>query len=448
MKKLFTLFFLISTITAFAQLNQYPKPQEGYLTGGLGLNWIDGELHYRFNFRPEVSFSNFGVGLDLNLDFDSKGNLRKENFNEFSDYLSVIRYVRYGMKNDPVFIKLGALDYYTLGHGSIIYQYNNSPSFDTRKTGLVADIDFGKFGFESIYSSFGEAGVIGLRGYVKPLQFTSAANIPIIGNLEVGATFATDINDKAGIVAGSLDSVTNKLSVVDDKGSISIVGVDLGLPLLKTSLLGIILYFDYAKIIDYGSGISTGIKLNFDGLGLVSATAKLERRFNQEKYLPSYFNSFYELERFQVMNDGTVLSKAQALNSATTASNGVYGELGINVLKLFDIIGSYQRLDKYPNSGALHINSEIAPEDIPFLVRAGYDKVNVGNETDLFKLDDRSLLFFEFGYKPVQYLLVSMLYSWTFTPQRDADDKVVGYEPQKRIEPRISFVYPIRFGGK
>ncbi|NWF50698.1 MAG: hypothetical protein HXY49_09160 [Ignavibacteriaceae bacterium] len=448
MKKLFTLFFLISTITAFAQLNQYPKPQEGYLTGGLGLNWIDGELHYRFNFRPEVSFANFGVGLDLNLDFDSKGNLRKENFNEFSDYLSVIRYVRYGMKNDPVFIKLGALDYYTLGHGSIIYQYNNSPSFDTRKTGLVADIDFGKFGFESIYSSFGEAGVIGLRGYVKPLQFTSAAGIPIIGNLEVGATFATDINDKAGIVVGSLDSVTNKLSVVDDKGSISIVGVDLGLPLLETNLLGIILYFDYAKIIEYGSGISTGIKLNFEGLGLVSATAKLERRFNQEKYLPSYFNSFYELERFQVMNDGTVLSKAQVLNSATTASNGVYGELSINVLKLFDIIGSYQRLDKYPNSGALHINSEIAPEDIPFLVRAGYDKVNVGNETDLFKLDDRSLLFFEFGYKPVQYLLVSMLYSWTFTPQRDADDKVVGYEPQKRIEPRISFVYPISFGGK
>ena len=74
--------------------------------------------YYRVSFRPEISFADFGVGLDLNLDFDSEGKLRTENFNEASDYLSIIRYVRYGLKNDPVFIKVGALDYYTLGHGS------------------------------------------------------------------------------------------------------------------------------------------------------------------------------------------------------------------------------------------------------------------------------------------------------------------------------------------
>ncbi|KAB2846771.1 MAG: hypothetical protein F9K45_01175 [Melioribacteraceae bacterium] len=115
------------------------------------------------------------------------------------------------------------------------------------------------------------------------------------------------------------------------------------------------------------------------------------------------------------------------------------------MLNTFDILGSYQRLDKDPASGILHISSEVAPEGIPYVVRAGYDKINIKNEKDLFKLDDRSYLYFEFGYKPYEYLLVSMVYNWTFTPVRDADDNILRYEPQKRIEPRVSLIYPIHF---
>jgi hypothetical protein len=40
------------------------------------------------------------------------------------------------------------------------------------------------------------------------------------------------------------------------------------------------------------------------------------------------------------------------------------------------------------------------------------------------------------------YLLISMLYSWTFSPVRDADDNVISYKTQKRVEPRVSFIYP------
>ncbi len=210
MKKSFTILFIvfISFFTK-AQFNEYPLPDNGKLEGGLGLNWIDGQLYYTLHFTPEISFANFGVGLDLMMDFDKNGNIRKENFNTFSDYLSVVRYVRYGFKNDPLYVKLGALDYYTLGHGSIMYAYNNSPTIDARKTGLTLDIDFGQMGFESIYSSFAEAGVLGLRGYVRPLKFSSLSEIPIIGNLEVGLSYAGDYNDKAGIIAGDYNS-TNK----------------------------------------------------------------------------------------------------------------------------------------------------------------------------------------------------------------------------------------------
>ena len=378
MKKTITILLIIlfSFLTR-AQLNEYPLPDQGKLEGGLGLNWIDGQLYYTFHFTPEISFANFGVGLDLMLDYDKNAHIRKENFNTFSDYLSVIRYVRYGLKHDPVYVKFGALDYYTLGHGSIMYAYNNSPTIDARKTGLNLDIDFGKFGFESIYSSFAEAGVLGLRGYVRPLQFTSLAEIPVIGNLEVGISYAGDYNDKAGVVSGGYNSTTGNLTVIKDEGSVNIIGADIGLPVLSLPMFNLNLYTDYAKILNFGSGVATGIIGEFNSLGLITAHAKLERRFNQKHYIPSYFDPLYELERFQAGEFG-VHSKIQRLELNENADNGIFGELGVNVLGMFDIIGSYQRLDKTPQSGELHLSTEIAPEDAPVRKSSlGYCKLKV-----------------------------------------------------------------------
>lgn len=445
MKSLFFTLTLLFSIQSFAQFYDYPRPDEGYINGGMGITWIDGKPHYRFSFRPEVAIGNFGVGLDLNLDFDSDGKLRKENFNETSDYLSLIRYLRYGYKNDPVFIKLGALDYYTLGHGTIIHQYNNSPTFDSRKIGLVADIDFGKFGFESIYGNFAQSGVFGLRGYIRPLQFSPAADIPILSNLELGASYVSDFNEYARVDSGFFDQ-SGKFVIAKDGGSLNIIGFDIGLPLIKSSVTTITLYADYNKIINFGSGVATGVKFDFDGMGLLSVSARLERRFNNGKYIPSYFNSLYEIERFKSDSvNGTYQNKALALVNITESMNGFYGDLLIRVLNLFDIYGGYQRLDKNPTSGILNLRAAIEPEGASFILRAGYDKINIIDEKDLFKLDDRSYLFTEVGYKPMEYIIVSIVYNWTFAPIRDTDDNIVGYEPQKRIEPRISFVYPFQF---
>lgn len=442
--KLSILFFIIS-IQLFPQTFNYPKPDEGNITGGFGINWIDGKPHYRFSFQPEISFMNFGVGLDLILDFEPSGKLRKENFNEFSDYLSIIRYLRYGMKDEPVYIRLGALGYYSLGHGTIMNNYNNSPTFDNRRIGLITDINFGKFGFESIYSSFGQAGIMGVRGYVLPIQFTSASNLPIISNLELGLTLISDFNSLARVDSGFFDN-NGEFKVVKDGGDVSFIGFDVGLPLMKTASTKILLYFDYNKMIDFGSGIATGVQFNFYGLGLFSLSSKLERRINNGKYLGAYFNSLYEIERFKGNPESnSYITKVDLVNSITENQNGYYGELLIRVLNLFDILGSYQRLDKAPNSGILNLRTSIEPENVAFVLRAGYDKINIRDEKDLFKLDDRSYLFTELGYKPIDYILVSVVYNWTFTPIRDSNNNIISFEPQKRIEPRISFVYPFKF---
>lgn len=447
---LFILIVLLS-IPSFAQFENLPPSCGSLIGGGFGMNWIDGKPYYSFSLRPEFSLGNWGLGLDLRFDIDANGNLRKENFNEMSDYLSIIRYIRYGEKGDPLYAKLGALDYYTLGHGSIMYNYNNSPSYDARKIGLVFDVDFGNFGFESIYSKFAEAGVVGLRGYVRPLKFTDAGSIPIIGDMEVGATYAGDFNKYAGVISGYYNASTNQVVKTNDKGSMDIVGADIGFPLFAFDLAKLQYYVDYAKIINFGSGVSTGLLFTFSGLGLVSGSVKLERRFNGKHYIPAYFNSMYEIQRFQFNSTATgttsITSKAHELEAATDPANGYFGSLFINVLGAFNIVGSYERLDKNPTSGIFHAQTEIAPNSLPFIFDAGYDKTNIRSEKDLFTLDNRSYLYAELGYKPYPFLIVSMVYNWTFTPVRDANNNIIDYKPQRRVEPRVSLVFPFGCGG-
>lgn len=447
MGNLLKVLFITIILSSQAYGQFFPLQQhDGFIGGGAGYSWIDGEPHYTVQFFPEFSFANFGIGLRLNLEIDAQGEVRNENFNDLSDYLSIIRYVRYGQKHDPVYVRLGSLDYATLGHGSIMYLYNNSPSYDVRKIGLEFDLDLDYAGMEAVYSSFAEQGVVGLRGFVRPLRFTQLSKIPIIGGFEVGLTYSTDFNKNAGISEGFLNSEGDEFTIVKDYGAIELLGFDFGLPILRTSFVDADIYYDYAEIIGFGNGRTAGIQLDFNGLGLVNVRTKFERRFNGKNYLPAYFNSFYELDRYQYNSEQSLVkSKIQTLENGVDLDDGYYGELFVSVLNSFYIFGSYQRTDTDPKSGVINLRTDVSPENASFVARAGYDKINIQDEKDLFTLDDRSYLYAELGYKPNPYILLSMIYHWTFTPNRDANDNILNYTPQKKIEPRISFIYPLNY---
>ncbi len=442
MKKIAVLFLVfLFTTPVFSQFD-FNDQDSGMIQGGLGTSWINGSPYYTFRFRPEIAFGKFGMGLDLNLEFNGDG-IRTEDFKTVSDYLAIIRYIRWGHKHDPLYIRVGALDYATLGYGNIMYLYNNSPSFDARTIGLSFDFDTGKFGVETVYSNLAEAGVLGVRGFVRPLKFTAASGIPIISGLEIGASYATDLNNNAGILGGYTDANGSFVdTLTTDKPQI--VSADIGLPIFNNSIFDARLYYTYTKILNYGQGQAYGLLFNMN-FPILNIRMKFERTMNGKQYLPSYFDALYELDRFSYSGNGVTSKLASLQNASEDDNNGWYGGLLVKVLGTFDIRGSYQRLEKSPNSGLLHLGTEVAPSGMPFLFRAGYDKTNIGGETEIFKLDDRSLFFTEIGYKPYPFLIVSMVYKWTFQPVYDANDTIISYETQKRVEPRVSFVYPLNF---
>jgi hypothetical protein len=419
--------------------------------GGLGMTWIDGEPYYLISFTPELAFGKFGVGLDLNFRISSKDQmLRPQDFNEPYDYLRLIRYVRYGHKGEDFYARLGVIDNATLGHGSIMYFYNNSPVYDERRLGSEVDLNFGNVGFETVYSDFARTGIVGARGHVEPLQYTSLAEIPVLGKLELGATWASDFrSDSRDTTVKIMYDYASQLAPApissvqkQDNGALSVMGLDIGLPLLRTGMINSTLYFDYAKIVDFGSGTSLGLQTNFNGLGLFSIATRFERRWQGDKYIPTYFDAFYEVERYSLA--GTVFSsKAKELNSIVSPGPGYFGDLLVDALGIIQVRGTYSKYDNVAKSGVLHLGTGLGNKIPMLVVEAGYDKKFIENNMDVFKLDNRSLLYAEVGYKPYPFMVISTLYTWTFEPVVDPQGGV-SYRPEKRITPKVSFVFPLQ----
>lgn len=431
-----TILLLLGFSFAIAQLRprggmMHFREQSG-MRGNVGLTVIDGEAFYLVNLMPELVFGELGIGLDINLRFNREGKLRIEDFDETYDYFRMLRYVRWGMKHDPVYARLGVLDYSRLGHGFIMYYYRNNASYDGRKLGAEFDVDFGTFGFESVYSDFGGGGILGLRGYARPLQYTDLAAVPILGGFEVGATYATDMHPDADKTKGDPNAT---IITAGDGGTMTVMGIDIGFPLLSLNALRTTLYADYANIVDYDDGVAVGIDLDIAGGSAIGLGMKYERRWLGDQFIPSYFDPLYERERFRSIAGTRFVSKTEALR-LSTATEGYYGELYARFLGSIYLLGAYYSPVGVKNRGALHLELDMMDVIPEIILIGGYDKKNVGR---VFVADEHSLLSAEVGYRPYRWLIISTLYEWTFAPEK-VDGKIVGYKSQKRVEPRIGFV--------
>ena len=418
------------------------KAGPNIMTGGFGVTWIDGEPYYALSLAPEVSFGKVGVGLDLNFYISSKDqSIRWQEL----QYGRFIRYLRYGQKNEDLYARLGILDNTRLGHGFIMYLYKNSPSHDARRIGAEFDLNFGKYGFESMYSDFARSGVVGIRPYVKPLQYTTLAKVPVIGGLEVGASWVSDFRTdskttKVNVTPSAVSGAPPTIAAGND-GTMNVIGADIGLPLVRIPTISSTFYTDYAKIISYGSGVALGLETNFSGMGLLEIFTKIERRYSGDNFMPNYFDSFYELDRVR-LNDTMYISKAHQLDSVKSPGWGYFADLTISILGTVDVRGMFQKLDNDPHSGMLHLGTSLGKMVPMVVVDAGYDKRMIKSGKDLFTLDERSLLYVEVGYKPYPFMTVSTLYTWTFAPVTDVSGNI-SYVPQKRVTPRVTISFPL-----
>ena len=425
---------LISFSLATAQIADgglaYMGSNSNIFYGGIGLTTIDSEsgsnTYFNVHLRPELAFGKLGVGLNINLLFNTQtGELRTEDWERPGAWLQQIRYVRWGRKFDPLYIKAGTLDAARLGHGSIVNFYSNAASWDNRKFGAILDADFGIAGFESMTSSFARTEIIAGRAYVRPLR--NAVPIPIVKNLTFGATYANDFDPDA-------------LGATDD--GVASYGLDAELPVIKNSTFGLYFYYDWAQIKGYsyledatrtfGTGQFLGVAADIGSIvGLAEFHAKFERRWMGKEFMPSYFDAFYEVQRYQ---EGG-LRKADMLLGITEETRGWFGEFWGKILDdRVRLLGMYTFLDDVSESGMMHFELD-APDLVPVLaMHATYDKSGINTIGDVFTLDNHSIARVGVGYKINPFLIMYLDYIWTFEETEPGSNV---YQPQERFEPKL-----------
>ena len=397
--------------------------RRGSTVGGLGFTTIDDEFYFNLLLATEITYGKFGVGLGFDLNIDGEGEIREEDWDDSADWLGILRYFRYGRKHDPLYFRMGILENTTLGHGFIMYHYTNQLDDDTRKTGFVLDVNRDEFGVETVVSSLGGMEILGGRGFFYPLK--DATTLPVVRDVTLGMSYVTDVDPHPDSSEGWME---------DDA---SIMGIDAEVPLLRRSMIDLYLYSDFAHIVDHGSGAALGIGTEVRGVwNLVDITARLERRFLGEEFLPSFFDAFYERDRVQAGGDGTG-TKLHLLEDITRSVQGTFGELGGSFLGKLHLLGNFEHLDGRPHSGRFHLEASAPDLTDRILVRAWLDKTSIEKMRHLFEIDENTRMTLEVGYRIQSsfYLLTNYLRTFYY------DEEEERYRSRDRTTFRLEFRY-------
>jgi len=294
---------------------------------------------------------------------------------------------------------------------------------------LNLDIDgsvfnFPLIGFESVVDDILDWDIIGLRVYARPL---TSLSIPIINQLEVGASLVTDldpmeINDPTD---PSYPDYSSPRDNPDSKGNrVTEFGIDTEVPLLQRGQLSIISYADWAKISGKGSGALIGSTLSYSWFNFLA-----QLRFFGKEFVMSYFDNLYELDNYYKLGRS---KKYAYLDTITEFYAGYLLGTDFGIFNLLNFFFYWSDGFNDPTgpriqSGIVTVEGAIPKIDAAFT----FDKRDIENFKDLFSGED-TLLKLEAGYWVSSMAKIVFIFQRTYTPSGEPTD-------QTFIETQFSF---------
>lgn len=438
----------LSDLMKFAQ-----DPSQSYhgVGGGIGSSIFGGKPYFLINLAPQGQFGKFGIGIDGNLRIGRDGKLRKEDFDETYDYLRWINYLSWGQQTDTIYLRVGGLTRATLGHGTIIGGYSNNSSYDERRIGLAAALRLGAVGAEALVSDIFRSGLLAARPYIHPFQFFPVlSSIGLLSDIQLGFTGTLDYDSNAVKIIPNAPPYVTRYPRSDDPDEDSIVindyyrktspltiwGVDLSTSFIKSENLQLDGYGDYVKIVGFNDGFIIGAH-SMMKLGEHLLDLRLERSLFKNGFLPNYYNSFYERDRFDNQADTNDYITKVTLLEDTVSGNGNGFKLG-GFLSLESIVqGSltYLHLDNLDGYDWMDLYLQLPEKWYGFNGSIGYSRKNITGVDDVFALDNRSLLQARVSIPLYSFLYGTINARWTF--DRDASGRLV---TQGMYEPKVDFV--------
>ena len=430
----------LPSATAFAEMPPMPGEQrfEGTMPSstqtvgaGLGVAQIDGDYFLQLVLKTELNLGPVGLGLQVPLNLrmppkksehDYYGIIRRQDWDQKSEYLQVIRYVRLGHKRDDFYLRVGELAA-DLGHGTIVSGYMNNLDDNTFRVGSAFDVNTDYGGIETLISDLGavydsanpRSRIVGTRLYMKPLALVDpsgllnifAVGVSVVSDLNAPATYqmqAQSPDPQTGAPRPALPIVKDKAYVVDKTTKATVYGFDLEAQVLHNALIDMIPYTDLNFIDQAGWGWHLGVLTTLKmpiGFAL-SIPIRLEYRRFASDYVPEYFNTFYEIERFNYGLTKQATPKVVAVRRMPSGKgiNGYYGDLAFDfagLVQLGAVYEGYQGSD--PN---LQVFVSVpALEVVQF--KAFYARTGIRGTDDIIKFDNRSFAVVQARYELASY---------------------------------------------
>ena len=431
-----------------------PSQQYTGIGGSVGASIFKGKPYFLIGFAPQFEFGPWGIGIDGNIRISDHGTLRKEDFDQLYDYIRFINYVRFGKPYDDVYARFGGITNASLGHGAIVDNYSNNSSYDNRRIGLWSKLDLGFVGGELILSDVFAKSLVAARALTRPFHLVPGlASTWFFRNIEFGGTASYDFDSNATRIIpnrepyvkhfrDTIDGEPRDSLVIDHdlkrlSSPLTIYGLDAALTVWQGDGVEGRIYGDYVNIINFNEGFLFGARASFYTDSQIFFDARLERFLFKNHFLPNYYNSFYERERYN--DDVTSLdyiTKATRL-ADTAASQGNGSKFGIFFRegRVVEASLTYSHLDNRGASDLMEIRLTFPDLWWKFFGSLSYQRRNIDGPKDYFKFDENTLAGARLSFQPFPFITLSAIARWTFT--RDENNHV---QTQGIIEPKATFV--------
>ncbi|MBN2499100.1 MAG: hypothetical protein JXR96_31215, partial [Deltaproteobacteria bacterium] len=281
----------------------------GKLTFGLGVP-----------LALQVFDGNLEEGQDASEGFDDAGAFRTEDWDEPGEYVRFIRYLTWGRKEDNIYFSLSQLGSNSLGHGALARRY--SVNIDPNSARVAGQLDMYNdyAGFEFMVNSIVDWEIFGALGFVKPLSFF--LDNEIARSLSIGFTYMADRAAPVSLVTQS--DPANPFFImgkgrpdVASDAFLHAMGVDVEIKVLRTDTVDIKPFIDISWMlpgtpsgetppdVSGGNGFTLGLlgRFSFGAESVHALRIIAELRSFSSNYMPGYFDTFYEVQKYAVSQD-------------------------------------------------------------------------------------------------------------------------------------------------
>jgi hypothetical protein len=282
--------------------------------------------------------------------------------------------------------------------------------------GSQFDVNTDYGGVETLISDIGgltdsrstKSRIFGTRLYFRPVSLWDPESV--LNIFAIGATVVSDLNAPATLQtsASGMPQTTGENIAIATTTAATVYGFDLEAQVLHSAILDLIPYTDLNFIQQAGSGWHAGILATAKmpiGFSLTIPVRLEYRRFGSN-YVPMYFSTFYELERYSypIGGTGALMPKAIALRQQQGPEiNGIYADLALNFLGLVQVGAAYQDY-----SGGLEPYTEVfvsVPALETFQAKAYYAREGkIRSFSDIGARDGKAMIVAEGRYEMYSYV--------------------------------------------